>query len=425
MFEGRFIGYDGEYVEFFLMEDDGSFTEVPVKVAEDGTFRDTVDPGRNIYDCALFADKFMFRICFEQGRHYVAEFDLTTGSETDFRFFGDGEAENAYLARYWRTFRDMEQVVKPCESSTSFEDYLAGVNEAASPFEAELATIGNPGFVKYYEHDLDRLKTIYLGCYPVLRIAATGKYEPEKSYLQFIRKTSKFDDSDYRMMLNYIYGSAPYFWPDINLGEALRAAADFGHNAERRELAVSTMIESYLNAGANAHLKDAYEVYKSLVRKPDAALCEKIENALTLGPGVQAPEIEFEDIDGKVHHLSDFAGKPLYIDLWASWCRPCCAEIPHLAKLVEELGSDPEIVCISISIDSERSDWTAKLAEGVEGWPQFIATANGMKAISEDYGVSGIPRFLLLDAEGKIVSVNAPRPSTEDILENLKNLLEK
>ena len=201
------------------------------------------------------------------------------------------------------------------------------------------------------------------------------------------------------------------------------ALADFGNNNQRKEYAVAALIKAYVDAGCNDRLRDAYEQYKKMVSKPDSALCAQIENALRIGRGVMAPEVEFEDVDGKKYNLSAFRGKPLYIDLWASWCRPCCAEIPYLARLVDEFGSDPEIVCISISIDENRDDWTAKLSEGDESWPQFIATAVGQKAISEDYGVNGIPRFLLLDAEGKIVSVNAPRPSSQGIRETLVEML--
>ena len=90
---------------------------------------------------------------------------------------------------------------------------------------------------------------------------------------------------------------------------------------------------------------------------------------------------------------------------------------------MESLGKNPEIACISISIDEERENWTAKLQEVGSAWPQFLATEAGQDAISNQYFVSGIPRFLLIDANGKIASVNAPRPSTPDLLESLKALL--
>ena len=111
------------------------------------------------------------------------------------------------------------------------------------------------------------------------------------------------------------------------------------------------------------------------------------------------------------------------MDLWASWCGPCCEEIPHLAKFVESLGKDPEIVCISISTDMDRTDWTNKLEEVGSSWPQFIATKAGQESISGKYFVTGIPRFMLFAADGKIASVNAPRPSSPDLLEQLNELL--
>lgn len=423
VFEGRFIGYSGEFVEFFYISDDGEYLEVPIEVAEDGTFRDTVNLGADMYDVALFADKFMFRICFEQGKHYVAEFDLTTGSETDFRFFGEGEKENLFLSHYWSTFCDLEYIVNSCASATSFEDYLAGIEKTATPLDKELKAIDNSGFVKFYERDFARLKATYQNYYSLVRINALGTYEPEKSYLNSLKSTYKLSDEDFDKMI-YCYSSyAPFLYPEINLSEAMKAIADFGNNNQRKEYAVASLIKAYVDAGCNDRLREAYDLYKSMVSKLDSDLCAQIENALTLGEGVEAPEIEFEDIDGKKFNLSAFRGKPLYIDLWASWCRPCCAEIPYLAKLVDILGADPEIVCISISIDENRDDWTAKLSEGDEKWPQFIATAEGQRAISEDYGVSGIPRFLLLDAEGRIVSVNAPRPSSQNICETLIEML--
>lgn len=401
---------------------DGEYTEVPVKVAEDGTFCDTLKFG-TVYDCALFADKFMFRLCIEEGKHYDAVFDLTTGTETDFHFNGDGEKENLFLSHYWSSFRTMENIIRDLSGCDTFEAYMSGVDKVADALSAELGAIDNKPFVDYYRNEFTRIKTTYICLYPQIRVAKAGTYRPEKSYLEALKNAPKMDDNDFSYMLNSTYGYIPYMYPDIDLREALRAAADYTTDKIRRENAIGAFLNGCVDAGCSNNLEGAFEFYKENVKTPDPALCEKLENAMTLGPGSDAPDIEFEDIDGNVKHLADFQGKPLYIDLWASWCGPCCEEIPSLQKMVDALGEDPDIVCISISIDDERSNWTAKLAEENSTWPQYIATSAGMSAISNAYGVTGIPRFILLNSDGTLASVNAPRPSAPDAIETLKSLL--
>jgi len=421
VFEGRFIGYGHEYVEFFLMSPEG-YVEVPLNVAEDGTFCDTLTFGTN-YDCALFADRYMFRVCVEQGKHYTVEFDLTTESETDFRFIGEGEKENTFLSHYWQNFRYAESVVKPLYGCFEFAEFQESVSNASQPLREELQGVDNKDFVKYYSKELDSYETSYIYYYPFVRIAASGVYRPEKEYLDAIAKAPKLSDAEYSQMLTLFTGNAPYLFPSVDLREALRAVSDYSRKQDRKEEVITKMLLSYASAGTGANLEGAYEYYKENVRETDPELCKTIENSMSLSPGAAAPEIEMEDISGKIFHLADFQGKPLYIDLWASWCGPCCAEIPHLAKLVESLGTDPEIVCISISIDDDRNNWTAKLAEEDSSWPQFLATKEGMRAVSKDYGVSGIPRFILINPDGTLASVNAPRPSDPGILESLKSLL--
>lgn len=423
VFEGRFIGYGGEYVEFFLIGEDG-YVEVPVEVADDGSFCDTLNFG-TVYDCALFADRFMFRVCIEEGKHYNAEFDLTTGTETDFRFYGDGEKENLYLSHYWEKFCTMETLLKECSSYDRFEDYIAAVDAVADGLRAELEAIDNIPFKDYYGNEFDRIRSTYVRFYPLNRVASSGTYRPETEYLEALKADSAMDDAQYSAMLRSVTGFAPYLFPEMNLREGLRAVSDFGGSRKRKEQAVSALINAYVDAGCNSALGEAYEYYKENVRKPDSELCAKVENAMTLSPGTEAPDIAFEDMDGNVFHLSDFRGKPLYVDFWASWCGPCCEEIPYMAKLVAGLGADPEIVCISISIDEERDNWTAKLSEEELLWPQFIATAEGLDTISGDYGVNGIPRFMLFNPDGTIASINAPRPSCPGVLDDLRELLVK
>lgn len=421
VFQGRFIGYNKEFVEFFLPTDGGGFQEIPLKVNEDGTFCDTIQFDRNLYDAPLFADKFMFRICVEQGKTYNAEFDITReGVETNFRFDGEGAAENTFLAHYWDV--DMFKVI--AEAAT-FNDFNRIINDTYAPLRSELETISNKPFVKYYNDELDSKEGQYSYYFPFFAADATGTCPDDPDFNAYVAGKKKLSDDDFQSAVEQVISNVAYLVKGLTVTEAVKAAASCSVNPAQKEWAMTRMISAMVGAGNNNGLQEGYDYFCDTVQNEDYLdqVDELCKNALLLHPGADAPDIEFEDIGGKVYHLSDFAGKPLYIDLWASWCGPCCEEIPHLAAFVESLGKDPEICCISISIDDERSDWTGKLEEVGSAWPQFLATEDGQKSISGKYFVNGIPRFLLITADGKIATVNAPRPSEPDLLNELKSLL--
>ena len=117
--------------------------------------------------------------------------------------------------------------------------------------------------------------------------------------------------------------------------------------------------------------------------------------------------------DGSVCRLSDFFGKFLYIDVWATWCAPCCAEIPHLEKLVERFKGNDKVEFISISIDTNQKAWHKKLEADKPAWKQFILSKAEADAFMQAWGIGGIPRFIMIDKAGNIFSADASRPSEE------------
>ncbi|MBQ0123855.1 MAG: redoxin family protein [Bacteroidales bacterium] len=143
-----------------------------------------------------------------------------------------------------------------------------------------------------------------------------------------------------------------------------------------------------------------------------------IEKACTLFEGADAIDFEIIDRDGKTVKLSDFKGKAVYVDFWATWCLPCCMEIPFMEKIAAKYANEKRIACISVSFDKSIEDWNEKLEMDKPQWPQYRA-ADGGKSIMKDYGFRGIPRFMLFDKEGKIVSPSAPRPSDSAALTEL------
>lgn len=132
--------------------------------------------------------------------------------------------------------------------------------------------------------------------------------------------------------------------------------------------------------------------------------------------GHEAIDFKFRDINGKEVALSDFKGKVVYIDVWATWCGPCKGEIPHLAKLEEEYAKNKEMVFMSVSIDQEKDidKWKAMVKEKNMKGVQLFA-GDRKDDISGPYKVKTIPRFMVVGKDGKIINSDAPRPSSGEI----------
>ena len=127
----------------------------------------------------------------------------------------------------------------------------------------------------------------------------------------------------------------------------------------------------------------------------------------------------YEEISGKRISMNDLKGKVVLIDVWATWCGPCKVEIPHLKKLEEELkGKNIAIVSISVDVEKDKEKWKNFVQKESLGGIQLFAS--GWGDITRYYDISGIPRFMVFDQEGKIVTADAPRPSNPE----LKTLLE-
>lgn len=131
-------------------------------------------------------------------------------------------------------------------------------------------------------------------------------------------------------------------------------------------------------------------------------------------PGEAAIDFTYEDRNGKAYSLSDFKGELVYVDVWATWCGPCVREIPFMQTLETDYHGKG-LTFLSVSVDDNREAWETMLDEKEMGGEQLIADKGWSSEIMKSYAINGIPRFMLFDKEGNVISLMAPRPSSEEI----------
>jgi thiol-disulfide isomerase/thioredoxin len=140
-------------------------------------------------------------------------------------------------------------------------------------------------------------------------------------------------------------------------------------------------------------------------------------------PGDIAPDFSGRTLEGKLISLKDFNGKVVYVDIWASWCPPCLEEIPYSKKLHSAFQAD-KVIFLNVSIDRSREAWKKRLGNEKD-WlgTHIILDQREHDTFARNYKVVGIPKYLLIDQTGKIVSADASRPSSKSIKNEITSLL--
>jgi len=145
--------------------------------------------------------------------------------------------------------------------------------------------------------------------------------------------------------------------------------------------------------------------------------------------GQPSPKFEgYKNYNGGTTSLDDLIGKGkyLYIDVWATWCGFCKKEIPLLKRFEQQYhGKNIEFVSINVDAKNLEKKWKETIEEKEMGGVQlFAGDKHHDLEFTKDYLIKGLPRFILIDPDGNIVSANAPYPSDGDKLEEIFDALD-
>lgn len=363
------------------------------------------------------------------GDNLRLELDPTRFDES-LRYTGTGANANNYLAQAYLKFDDYENLPepKPAPGTTPAEKMRSATTAEHRQRQAFLKTYAAahplpPAARAFARQNIALTYAANLLILPLQQGATLGSEKLPADYFDFLATVRPFQDSArasgssaYRQFVQYYAGVLPRV-AGAGTGPELLAAAtrQFGTSPSR-----DVVLAHYLTAEMNRDVSQAaplLPVLRPALR--DSALARQVRSTyakrLLLANGQPGPAISVRDASGKAVSLADYRGKVVYLDFWASWCRPCLAEIPAGEKLKKQFEGQ-DVVFLYVSIDDEEANWKKALAQhpllspnSVHGW------AKGWEAPAPvAYQVTGIPAYFLIGRDGKLISNNAPRPSDGD-----------
>ncbi len=189
-------------------------------------------------------------------------------------------------------------------------------------------------------------------------------------------------------------------------------------NQQTYQLALSGILRGVekANPSAFAYYAGIYiDKYKETYPEPVLALERQLDLISRFVQGGVAPNFTQNDPQGNPVSLSDFRGKVLLVDFWASWCGPCRKENPNVVRLYQQY-KDKGFEVLGVSLDSKQDRWLDAIEKDGLTWTHVSDLKGWQNEVAGMYSVTSIPHTVLLDAEGKILGRNLRGPALEQKL---------
>ncbi|UKJ08568.1 TlpA family protein disulfide reductase [Solitalea lacus] len=404
---------DGQYEVFATTElnTDGSFAFL-VKPSNEGFYAiRTKDMGRQ------------FPIYLKQGDHV----EVTIDDKNHVELAGKNTPENQVLASWSKLTEELkarsiyEEGYK--SNMNDFSKCLAQVADKAETFKKGINTKNAT-----FNGLMKKLTTYDLDLYALYYLSAQNEKPSGDGLSAFYKNLvvkDKYSDDDI-----YLTGNGKTLlkiYPRFAIGLDKQTTLDerLQYLTTNRQKADMVLAE-YKDMKTYQQLEDMRAKYGKYLQTPNhKRIVEELDRKLLITKAnFKAPGFTFPDLNGKMVSLSDFAGKVVLMDIWASWCAPCKKEIPYLNELEKEMhGKDVVFMSVTIDKPTDKEKWLTAIKDNQAGGNQLFS--GNEDKFAKDYMISTIPRFVVIDKKGNMVQMNAPRPSTPELKQLLLEELKK
>ena len=404
-----------------------------IAIREDGTFR-LVKPMEAEKSVLVFYEgrgarnRNSFDAVMAPGRTLHVEVAPRSASpdsvvlETVFSGEGAVKSEFTNLFNYYFT-RSYEMAAEALEPLADFNACRAYVGERLGKLSAILVRESDTDFVEKEKVAVAQAGRNAYFTFAKAKEQSGTKMENDAGFMKFVENIDMNDTARISDICNYLawhYVAHPSLYKPLSpeAAQLKHLKAVVSDQRVRNEVANRYMLGMIFMMQFGAEpAKDVLEQYLDVAT--DTTYRDFVQNRLDVikrsEPGQPAIDFPVNTLEGKEVGFKSLVGggKVVYIDFWATWCMPCRREIPYLAKLAEYYKDNDRVRIISVSIDTDVAAWKKMIAADKPAWEQYnIPNPDDSEGVKH-YNITGIPRFILFDREGKLCRFSASRPSDE------------
>lgn len=385
-------------------------------------------------DVTVQADNDVFGVHLQKGKTAIITILRNKQGKLEAKLSGD----NAAASRFYNTYTQAYDMMKywspdPAEAKSNAE-YCQLLEQENTQVLAALKTLKDKKQQEYYTKLSKGMYT-----WTKIRLIMDRVFDENKSLIddpEYLSLTKDIDPNDDINLVTNLSNA----WLTKQEQQLLKENKDTTQsylaamkvidkeitNPKVKSLLTEMLIYGY-SMMPTGDIKTIWEAYKVFAKDYPAVIAKyepMIKTAMKSFNGKPLPsDPTLESPDGKTCKLSSLYGKLTYIDMWATWCGPCCKEIPHLEKVVEKYKGNDKIQFLSLSIDANKQAWLNKLKKDNPAWPQYLVPEEDANKLMSLMGINGIPRFIMLDEKGNVIFPDAKRPSDPELINDIDNNL--